>query len=90
MKNTDIKTFTAAANSGVKPLLKLKGVGVQRGFVADRNASNNVVDIDAASRFFGLQAFQQPSLLPLIALFDFQAAFPSVSQVFLMLALERM
>ena len=60
MKNTDIKTITVAANYGVKPLLKSKSAGFQRGFVADRNASNNAVDIDAAGHFFGLQAFQQP------------------------------
>ena len=79
LKNTDIKTITAAANFEVKHILTSEGAPVQRGFIPGRNPSNNIVHIDAAGRCFGLKATKTPHSMPPIALFDFMAAFPSVS-----------
>ena len=57
----------------------------QRGFVAGRNFLNNTLDLDAAGRIHSMHYTNQkydtvlcPDLIPILPLFDFESAFPSV------------
>ena len=59
----------------------------QRGFVAGRQGLQNVVDIDTRARIADILAGTPSYLFPLLLLFDFAAAFPSVAHRWLYLCL---
>ena len=59
---------------------------IQNGFVTGRALTRNIPTLDSAARIYGLRA---PQLLPNISLYDFKAAFPSVSWKWLFLLLDR-
>ena len=61
---------------------------IQKGFIAYRQMLANVVELDARAHCFALCS--PAYLLPLIVLFDFSAAFPSVSHTWLFMCLEAM
>ena len=68
-------------------------VDVQRGFIPGRQLGENIVDLDSAGRAFGLEgetSFVEhlgKRFCPLLAFFDFAAAFSSLIQRWLFLVL---
>ena len=75
MKNSDNKTIAACTNQ------KIKRIKLQNGLIYLRNFLNNVVSIDAMARVYSMDT---SLYLPLIALWDFGAAFPSVLHAWLL------
>ena len=85
LKNTDNKTLAGVTNETLKkPIAKSAPVS-QRGFVKGRQGLDNVVDIDTRARILDMQA--NGDNVPAIMLYDYAAAFPSVSHTFLFLCL---
>ena len=74
--------------------MKSDMVDVQRGFTPGRQIGQNIVDLDSGARAFGMTgevSFSNPLgkfLCPLLAFFDYAAAFPSLSQQFMFLVLS--
>ena len=65
----------------------------QNGFVAGRNFLNNILDLDSAGRIFSMVFESEcnssnPSNIPIIGAFDFEAAFPSVIHGWIWLVLK--
>ena len=64
----------------------------QEGFIKGRQALNNIVTVDCHSRVLDSIAAASPQLqisqTPLLLLFDFAAAFPSLAHAFIFLALR--
>ena len=81
LKDASNKVVAGVVNHELKPLLSVSLAPAQRGFVQGRNPSHNVIEVDASARE---AAMTDPSLDPCTLLFDFSAAFPSVSQCFLL------
>ena len=75
LRNTDNKTIAACANWSMKKTISVGASRLQNGFIFHRNFLNNIVNLDAAARVYSMDTSK---LLPIIALFDFGAAFPSV------------
>ena len=88
LKNIDCKLITSSINYNSKHILTQGISKVQRGFVAKRQLLENVVDLDVFSHAFALAA--HPSQVPVLVLFDFAAAFPSVAHSYLFLTLTAM
>ena len=76
MKNSDNKIVGSVLNDKLKPILSKQTCKLQRGFVPGRQLIENVLDLDTASRIHSIQS--SPAMLPVIALWDFAAAFPSI------------
>ena len=72
-KNTDNKIIGGVSNRALLGGVSQSLCQIQRGFVHGRNAINNVVDLDSASRCYAM-AF--PESIPVLAGFDFGTAFP--------------
>ena len=88
LKNSDNKLIAGAVNYTHKHVLTRGICRIQRGFVQGRQMLANIIDLDTRAHCFGLAS---PShLIPILVLFDFSAAFPSVSHTWLFLALEAM
>ena len=85
LKNTDVKTIAAVVNSKVKKRVAETLCEVQQGFLMERNFVNNVIKADAWSRTYALRAVFH---LPLLVLFDFAAAFPSIAHDWLITVLQ--
>ena len=85
LKNTDNKTISAVTNNALKPAISDYISSVQAGFVAGRNFVENMVLADTFARCYGMLP---ASFLPLIALFDFAAAFPPVAHDWIHLVIE--
>ena len=77
MKNCDNKAIGIAQNNCIKYELHRTLHKMQNGFTVLRQFTNNIVDLDAAARKFGCSS--RASELPLIALWDFATAFPSLA-----------
>ncbi len=83
-KNTDNKTIVGASIFKFRRWAQENTHHAQRGFVPKRNFLNNIVDLDSASRVYSNHAMGRESnkvniaLIPILALFDFAIAFPSV------------
>ena len=75
LSNTDSKICAAAINIPLSEGVSSWALHHQRGFVLDRQLLDNVIDIDAHSHIASILA----PLTALLALFDFEAAFPSVA-----------
>ena len=86
LKNADNKSNAAVTNVTLRAVISTNMVDVQRGFMSGRELGQNIVDLDSAGRAFGMEgevSFIDPlgaHLLPLLAFFDFAAAFPSLIQ----------
>ena len=87
LKNSDAKLVTSVTNRKVRKVLAKRACSVQRGFVPGRQLLNNVIDMDAAGRAYGIPAKSVAPGLPCIALFDFAAAFPSIAHVWIWAAI---
>ena len=81
--NTDEKLIAQAVNLPLATALPEVAVDWQRGFVKGRQLIDNVLILDTASRIL-----MASGIAPGILLFDFAAAFPSVSWNYLFLALQ--
>ena len=75
MSNTDSKICAAAANAPLAECISDWALEQQRGFVLRRQLLDNIVDIDAQAHIASILA----PVTALLALFDFEAAFPSVA-----------
>lgn len=84
--NTGAKTLAAASAFACKPALSSGAAAVQRGFVPQRQLVRNVLDLDNMGRDVGWRA--KRGHVPVLALFDFRAAFPSVSRTYLSVAVQ--
>ena len=72
-------------NEAIKRPIAERASNSQRGFVHGRQGLDNVVDIDTRARILDMQATGEN--VPAIMLYDFAAAFPSVSHDFLFMCL---
>ena len=75
ISNTDSKICAAAVNIPLAEGVKGWALKEQRGFVLLRQLLDNVIDIDTHAHIASILA----PLTALLALFDFEAAFPSVA-----------
>ena len=73
---TDNKIIAAAANYCVRQAVANDACAMQRGFIKGRRFLENIVELDTYARMFSLQSL--PHTFPILALWDFSAAFPSV------------
>ena len=80
LKNTDNKTIASVYNEALTPILAKQSFWTQRGFTKGRQLIQNVLDLDTFSRLAALR----PELKPILVLFDFASAFPSVFHCWLM------
>ena len=91
LKNTDNKILSGVTNSAITPAITDSAHGSQNGFVAGRQGINNVVTLDAQSRIADLKANAQVPLqlpdIPLLTLYDFCAAFPSIVHNYIFMVL---
>jgi hypothetical protein len=86
LSNTASKFFALAVN---RPLAQVASVTVhprQRGFVAGRSITDNVVEIEGFGQSYAIADAEDPAIL----LFDIRAAFPSLAHVWLWVVLLRM
>ena len=81
--NVDNRLLASAARLAWEPILERWVSKFQRGFLKGRVMLHNVIDIDWAAMTVSLKC-EHGALL----LFDFRAAFPSISHPFLMQCLE--
>ena len=77
LKNSSNKLVAAAAAASVRQVLVLKAAPTQRGFVPGRQLGMNILDIDTEARITGLRG-RAESRMPLLLLFDYAQAFPSM------------
>ena len=77
LKNTGNKIITGANLRQFSALIADRAIYIQRGFVMFRQLALNIVDLDSIIR--ALCNFNHFNNEAILALWDFQAAFPSVS-----------
>ena len=90
LKNTDNKAICGTVISGYYQPMKESTHRTQRGFVPGRQLTQNVLDLDSASRILAFmnRKLGKNTLPAVLALFDFIAAFPLVFHSWIMLVLE--
>ncbi len=95
LKNTDNKILAGIQVRAFRRHAIRNTNIIQRGFVPTRNFLENVVDLDSASRIFSMHFLNQCynpcahlPLIPILPLFDFMAAFPSVIHEWIFLCLR--
>ena len=88
LKNIDNKTICAVWNHALRPQIARQACSLQRGFVAGRQLLENITDLDAEARVYGHPS--DAHLLPILVLFDFCAAFPSVALSWVWTVLDAM
>jgi len=95
LKNCDNKMIMEANMKACEPQFRNIAHVSQNGFVRGRNFLHNIVDIDAAGRIYSTkyvggneQIHNLVKNIPVIAPFDFSAAFPSIFQAWVWLVLE--
>jgi hypothetical protein len=83
LKNTDNKVIVSATISTFRKDMRRSTHASQRGFVPGRLLVQNVLDLDAAARIQGMKAAirhgGKSDRLAALALWDYAAAFPSMS-----------
>ena len=82
--NTDNRLIASALRIAIEPAVEKVISNMQRGFLRGRKMLTNVLDIDFESMKVSLNNPKGA-----IILFDFEAAFPSISQSFLLDMLQR-
>ena len=81
LKNCDNKMICAVVNFALRIPLATHACSVERGFIPGRQLVSSVVDFDVHGRIYGSQPVDSdPSL---ISLYDFAAAFPSMSHTWI-------
>jgi len=86
LKNSDNKTVAGVVNNRFAGALFNWSDAAQRGFVRGRQGLMNIVDIDTYARIVTM--LSAANCIPLLVLFDFATAFPSVAHKWLQLCLE--
>jgi len=84
LKNTDNKTIAGLTNNRLSPVLSKQSFWIQRGFIRGRSMLRNTLDLDTVMR---LASFRT-DLFPILVLFDFAAAFPSIFHCWLLTIIE--
>ena len=85
LKNTDNKIITSAVNNCLKHGIARDACHLQRGFLPGRHFTDNIVELDAFSRTY---AMDSSLTYPVLALFDFGSAFPSLIHAWMFTVLE--
>jgi len=94
LKNTDNKLIVAANVKTLEPQYKNITHKCQNGFTNGRNFLNNGLDLDSAARIFSMifesecRHPNDPSNVPVLGAYDFEAAFPSVIHCWIWLVLK--
>ena len=81
--NTDNRLMASAARIRVEPTMEAVISDMQRGFLRGRKMIRNVLDVDLRSMKIALKAERGA-----LVLFDFEDAFPSISQEYLLSMLD--
>ena len=81
--NTDNRLMASAARIRVEPTMEAVISDMQRGFLRGRKMIRNVLDVDLHSMKIALKAERGA-----LVLFDFEAAFPSILQEYLLNMLD--
>ncbi|CAK0845248.1 unnamed protein product [Prorocentrum cordatum] len=76
LKSTDNKTCSGILNIMLRDVATAGVSSIQRGFVAQRQLTQNIVDLDCAARAYGHPHHARH--LPVLAFWDIAAAFPSL------------
>jgi len=84
-KNTNKESVCGVVNHSLRPAVSKGASPPQRGFIHGRNFLNIIVALDGHARVYG---FELASFLPVLALFDFETAFPSLAQRWLFIVLR--
>ena len=95
LANSDSKICEAALNKPLAHEMKTWASWDQRGFIHDRMMVDNVIEIDTYGRVASVSIDFGPngqnsmgSKLPIMAFFDFAAAFPSVAWMYIWLCMK--
>ena len=88
LKNTDNKLIAAVLNKKLKYKLPGWADAAQHGFVKGRQAVDAIVDMDTGMRVTDWEETAMADKMPLAALFDYAAAFPSVAHAYLFAVLK--
>ena len=93
LANSDSKICELALNKPLAESLTSWGSLEQRGFLADRMMVDNVIELDTYGRIASLSVDSRRELprktnLPVMAFFDFAAAFPSVAWMYLWMCMQ--
>ena len=94
LKNTDNKIIVASNVRMLEPQYQKITHFTQNGFVKLRNFLRNLLDLDSAARIFSMIFMSacsnphNPSNIPILGAFDFEAAFPSVIHCWTWLVLK--
>ena len=79
LSNTDSKTFSSTINNTLKTYLPIVTLEAQRGFVAGRSITDNVIELEG----LGMQAVAHVESSAALISFDIKAAFPSLAHQYL-------
>ena len=93
LKNTDNKLIVATNVKTLEPQYQRITHRCQNGFCSGRNFLNNLLELDSAGRIYSMKYHSEcpnsnPSNIPILAAYDYEAAFPSVSQEWIWLVLR--
>ena len=86
LSNTDNKIIALILNDKLAELAQLIVSGQQRGFIKGRHIDDNILQLEAAAIVHSLTNIKRAAMV----LFDFSAAFPSVSHRWIFKVLEHM
>ena len=86
LQNTDHKIGTFSVNNCLKMVLPLSLRFSQRGFTATRQFSENITELDVLARIKGVST--RKHMHPVLALWEFATAFPSLAHAYLLTLLE--
>eukprot|EP00959_Pyramimonas_sp_CCMP1952_P159850 3343387-Pyramimonas_sp.AAC.1 len=82
LRNADMKIISATFNHAIAPIIQMTTSSAQRGFIAGRQFTSNILELDMMARVASLQpAVHERN--PLLVALGFGQAFPSLSQAFL-------
>ena len=83
--NSDNRIMASAVRLVIEPIMDAAVSDGQQGFLAGRSLIKDVMDVDEAMRAYAMRG-----RFPAAIFYDFQAAFPSLSQTFLLTTLEHL
>eukprot|EP00959_Pyramimonas_sp_CCMP1952_P349134 7315263-Pyramimonas_sp.AAC.1 len=73
-----MKIISSTFNQAIAPIIQMTTPAAQRGFIAGRQLTSNILELDMMARVASLQpAVQERN--PLLVALDFGQAFPSLS-----------
>jgi hypothetical protein len=91
LKNTDNKIVAAVTNRSITPIIATNSDKSRNGFVIGRQGIDNVIALDTQARIQDHIAGNNKNLttenLPILPLYDFCTAFPSVAHEFIFIVL---